>query len=101
MWKVAAALGYCVRDADPGLGVRNRAAPGRNLQWSEGEVVRQAKRAWRASRPGVSFLRARCGLYMATSKRSAWSSTVMRTSFATDLAPDIRLTPSGTISETC
>jgi Phage integrase central domain len=29
MWKVAAALGYCVRDADPSLGVRNRAPPGR------------------------------------------------------------------------
>ena len=24
MWKVSAALGYCVRDADPSLGVRNR-----------------------------------------------------------------------------
>jgi hypothetical protein len=54
MWKVAAALGYCVRDADPGLGVRNRAAPGRNLQWSEGEVVRQAKRAWRSGYHGLA-----------------------------------------------
>jgi hypothetical protein len=54
MWKVAAALGYCVRDADPGLGVRNRAAPGRNLQWSEGEVVRQAKRAWRLGYHGLA-----------------------------------------------
>jgi hypothetical protein len=54
MWKVAAALGYCVRDADPGLGVRNRAAPGRNLQWSAGEVVRQAKRAWRMGYHGLA-----------------------------------------------
>ena len=54
MWKVAAALGYCVRDADPGLGVRNRAAPGRSLQWSEGEVVRQAKRAWRRGYHGLA-----------------------------------------------
>jgi hypothetical protein len=54
MWKVAAALGYCVRDADPGLAVRNRAAPGRNLQWSEGEVVRQAKRAWRMGYYGLA-----------------------------------------------
>jgi hypothetical protein len=54
MWKVAAALGYCVRDADPGLGVRNRAAPGRKLQWSEGEVVRQAKRAWRMGYYGLA-----------------------------------------------
>jgi integrase len=54
MWKVAAALGYCVRDADPSLGVRNRAAPGRNLQWSEGEVVRVAKRAWRLGYHGLA-----------------------------------------------
>jgi hypothetical protein len=54
MWKVAAALGYCVRDADPSLGVRNRAAPGRNLQWSEGEVVRVGKRAWRMGYHGLA-----------------------------------------------
>jgi hypothetical protein len=54
MWKVAAALGYCQRDADPSLGVRNRAAPGRKLQWSEGEVVRVAKRAWRMGYHGLT-----------------------------------------------
>ena len=54
LWKVAAALGYCVRDADPSLGVRNRAAPGRNLQWTEGEVVRVAKRAWRMGYYGLA-----------------------------------------------
>jgi hypothetical protein len=50
----AAALGYCQRDADPSLGVRNRAAPGRNLQWSEGEIVRVAKRAWRMGYHGLT-----------------------------------------------
>jgi hypothetical protein len=54
MWKVAAALGCCVRDADPSLGVRNRAAPGRKLQWTEGEVVRVAKRAWRMGYHGLA-----------------------------------------------
>jgi integrase len=54
MWKVVAALGYCVRDADPSLGVRNRAAPGRNLQWTEGEIVRVAKRAWRMGYHGLA-----------------------------------------------
>jgi hypothetical protein len=54
MWKVAAAQGYCVRDTDPSLGVRNRAAPGRNLQWAEGEVVRVAKRAWRMGYHGLA-----------------------------------------------
>jgi hypothetical protein len=54
LWKVAAALGYCIRDADPSLGVRNRAAPGRKLQWTEGEVVRAAKRAWRMGYHGLA-----------------------------------------------
>jgi hypothetical protein len=47
MWKVSAALGYCIRDADPSLGVRNTAAAGRSLTWSEGEAARLFKRAWR------------------------------------------------------
>lgn len=47
LWKVAAALGYCIRDSDPSLAVRNSAAPGRSARWSEGEAVRLAKRAWR------------------------------------------------------
>jgi hypothetical protein len=54
MWKVAAALGYCVRDADPSLGVRNRAAPARKYEWSEGEIVRLAKRAWRMKYHGLA-----------------------------------------------
>jgi integrase len=54
MWKVAAALGYCVRDADPSLGVRNRAAPGRSATWTEGEVVRLFKRAWRDRYHGLA-----------------------------------------------
>jgi hypothetical protein len=47
MWGVSAALGYCVRDADPSLGITNRAAKGRSAVWNEGEVVRLYKRAWR------------------------------------------------------
>jgi hypothetical protein len=54
MWKVSAALGYCVRDADPSLGVRNRSAAGRSLTWSEGEVARVAKRAWRLGYRGLA-----------------------------------------------
>jgi hypothetical protein len=34
--------------------VRNRAAPGRKLQWTEGEVVRAAKRAWRMGYHGLA-----------------------------------------------
>ncbi|EJW12604.1 hypothetical protein A33M_1887 [Rhodovulum sp. PH10] len=54
LWKVSAALGYCVRDADPSLGVRNRSAAGRSLTWSEGEVSRVAKRASRLGYRGLA-----------------------------------------------
>jgi len=54
MWKILAAQGYCQRDADPSLGVRNRASPGRNLVWTEGEVVRVFKRAWRLGYRGLA-----------------------------------------------
>jgi integrase len=54
MWKVSAALGYCLRDADPSLGVRNRAAPGRAETWSEGEVARLFKQAWRDGYHGLA-----------------------------------------------
>jgi Phage integrase central domain len=54
MWKVAAALGCCVRDADPSLGVRNRAAPGRSSTWTEGEVARLYKRAFRDRYHGLA-----------------------------------------------
>jgi hypothetical protein len=56
LWKVAAALGYCIRDADPSLGVRNSAAKGRSETWTEGEAVRLYKRAWRDGYHGLAAL---------------------------------------------
>ena len=53
LWRVAAAMGYCERDADPSLGIRNRSAPGRSAVWTEGEVVRLFKRAWRDGYHGL------------------------------------------------
>jgi hypothetical protein len=47
LWRKLAALGYCVRDADPSLGITNRAAKGRSDFWIEGEAVRLFKQAWR------------------------------------------------------
>ena len=47
LWKVSAALGYCIRDADPSLGVRNTAAARRSATWTEGEAARLFKCAWR------------------------------------------------------
>jgi hypothetical protein len=54
LWKVSAALGYCIRDADPSLGVRNSAAVGRSATWSEGEAARLFKRAWRDGYYGLA-----------------------------------------------
>ena len=54
LWQVAAPLGYCHKDADPSGGVRNTAAPARNLIWAEGEVVRIAKRSWRLRYYGLA-----------------------------------------------
>ena len=54
LWKVSAALGYCERDADPSLGIRNRAAEGRSQTWTEGEAVRLFKRAWRMHYYGLA-----------------------------------------------
>jgi hypothetical protein len=54
LWKVAAALQYCVRPADPSLGVKNTAARGRSATWIEGEAVRLVKQAWRAGYRGLA-----------------------------------------------
>jgi hypothetical protein len=54
LWKVSAALGDCVRDADPSLGVRNTAAKGRSATWTEGEAARLFKRAWRDGYHGLA-----------------------------------------------
>ena len=54
MWKVAAALGYCLRESDPSLGVRNTAARPRSASWIEGEAARLYKRAWREGFHGLA-----------------------------------------------
>jgi hypothetical protein len=58
LWKVLAAMGYCTRDADPSLAVRNSAAKGRSQTWTEGEVVRLVKRAWRTGYRGLAAVMA-------------------------------------------
>jgi hypothetical protein len=40
LWRVAAALRYCARDADPSLGIRNIEPQPRQSVWEHGEVVR-------------------------------------------------------------
>ena len=53
LWRVAAALKYCQRDADPSLGVRNVEPQPRQAVWEHGEVCASARalgepdtRAW-------------------------------------------------------
>lgn len=56
LWQVSAALGYCSKDADPSFGVRNRAPRGRSETWTEGQVVRAFKRAWRMQYYGLAAI---------------------------------------------
>lgn len=54
LWGVAAAQGYCVKDADPSLGMPNKEPEARNLKWSHGEAVRLVKGAWREGYRGLA-----------------------------------------------
>jgi hypothetical protein len=56
LWRVAAALGYCPRDADPSLGVRNRTPARREALWTHEEARRLVKAAWRAGYRGLAAL---------------------------------------------
>jgi hypothetical protein len=58
LWRVAAALKYCQRDADPSLGVRNVEPKPRQAVWEHGEVVRLCKGAWRAGYKGLAAVMA-------------------------------------------
>ena len=58
LWRVAAALKYCQRDADPSLGVRNVEPKPRQAVWEHSEVVRLAKGAWRAGYKGLAAVMA-------------------------------------------
>lgn len=54
LWKKMAAMGYCTLDADPSLTFANRAPDARQDIWTEGEVVRLCKRAWRMGYKGLA-----------------------------------------------
>jgi hypothetical protein len=54
-WKVM--LGMRVaRTADPSVGIRNRAPAPRWQRWTEGEVVRLVKAAWRSGHEGLACI---------------------------------------------
>ena len=60
LWKIIATIKrpdgetYCVRDADPSLGIRRKTPKGRSDIWFEGEVVRLVKRAVRMRFHGLA-----------------------------------------------
>lgn len=56
LWRVMAAMKYCAAEADPSKVLRNHAVKGRSATWTEGEVVRLAKHAWRRGYRGLAAL---------------------------------------------
>lgn len=54
LWRIAAAQGYCQRDADPSLGVRNKEPPRRQAVWSYREARALVKGAWKAGYKGLA-----------------------------------------------
>jgi hypothetical protein len=58
LWKVMAAFKLCAKDQDPSLTIRNRAPRGRSAIFTEGQVVRLVKRAWRMNHRGLACIMA-------------------------------------------
>ena len=58
LWKVMAAFRLCEKHQDPSLTIRNRAPKSRNAIFTEGEVVRLVKRAWRMNHKGLACIMA-------------------------------------------
>jgi hypothetical protein len=56
LWRVAAALGYCQRDADPSLGVRNREPERRQAVWTYNDASSLVKVAWRTGYRGLAAI---------------------------------------------
>lgn len=56
LWRVSAAQKYCVRDADPSLGVRNIEPKTRNRVWTHLEAISLGKAAWRSGYFGLTAL---------------------------------------------
>lgn len=54
LWGRMSAMGHCDADKDPSRAVANSAPQPRQAVWSEGEVVRLCKRAWRMNYKGLA-----------------------------------------------
>ncbi|MBX9760678.1 MAG: hypothetical protein K2Y29_18000 [Beijerinckiaceae bacterium] len=58
LWQVAASLKYCGKADDPSFGVRNTEPQPRQATWTDGEVVRLVKAAWRQGYRGLAAVMA-------------------------------------------
>lgn len=58
LWKKMAAMGYCVRDADPSLTFANSAPQPRSSIWSDREAKKLVQGAWRLGYEGLAALMA-------------------------------------------
>lgn len=54
LWQQAAAFGYCSSEKDPSAGIRRETPQARQVVWSEGEIARLAKTAWRRGYRGLA-----------------------------------------------
>jgi hypothetical protein len=58
LWGIAAAMHFTRGKTDPSLKVRRKSQPKRSHRWSEGEVVRLVKHAWRVGSRGLACIQA-------------------------------------------
>lgn len=56
LYTVMAAMGLCAAEQDPSLAIRKTAVPGRTETWTEGEIVRLVKGAWRRGYRGLACI---------------------------------------------
>ena len=56
LWQVSASMRYCTADEDPSFGIRRETPKGRSETWSEGEVIRLVKAAWRCGYRGLACI---------------------------------------------
>jgi hypothetical protein len=56
LWKVCGAFNLCDANSDPSLGIRRVTPIGRSATWTEGELVRLVKEAWRLGYRGLAVI---------------------------------------------
>ncbi|MBV8770047.1 MAG: hypothetical protein JO094_14255 [Hyphomicrobiales bacterium] len=81
LWVVMASLGFCDAQADPSKGVRRITPKSRSATWTEGQIVRLVKTAWRKGYHGLAVI-------IAISWDTGFSPIDARRLCGADLSPD-------------